>query len=282
MIKIDIYSHLAFFLFNSFFLLKYSFLIFILAPVEPASSNNFSFKRKRMSSTVSKFDLINRKLKMKKMQSKEAANEYEDDIVDFDDDTATSRNQSMNSDLEEARKSENGSSMNRLDSHSEDVEYENSYTNYDYINDDGTELEEEDNGDDGYNDLYETDEDDGNENDEADDEQSDWPSNEATSVPGSLKSKLSEPDYKVIAWWDEASNMNEACMLGGGGPRKSKKKSHYEKLNLNYQKKLSNKNVNEIDDEEEKEFKSILTGTLDLLSNESKAKINSLLVRFFL
>ena len=215
------------------------------------------------------------------MQSKEAANEYEDDFVDFDDDTATSRNQSMNSDLEEARKSENGSSMNRLDSHSEDVEYENSYTNYDYINDDGTELEEEDNGDDGYNDLYETDQDDGNENDEADDEQSDWPSNEATSVPGNLKSKLSEPDYKVIAWWDEASNMNDACMLGGCG-RKSKKKSHYEKLNLNYQKKLSNKNVNEIDDEEEKEFKNILTGTLDLLSNESKAKINSLLVRFLM
>ena len=95
--------------------------------------------------------------------------------------------------------------------------------------------------------------------DEADDEQSDWNECVSSNFPSILldtqKKKTSLNNFEVMPWWDKNDEQIS---------RSLRKRSSYEKLNF-----MESNIFNEDEDDEEKDFKEILTGALSLMDSES-------------
>jgi hypothetical protein len=103
---------------------------------------------------------------------------------------------------------------------------------------------------------------------EADDEQSDW--NERitsylSSVSEAQKKKNASNNFEAIPWWDQNSEglLNEN-QESSSLDLSARKRSSYEKLNS-----MQSNIFNNIEDDDEKEFKEILTGALSLMNTES-------------
>ena len=101
---------------------------------------------------------------------------------------------------------------------------------------------------------------------EADDEQSDWYEHAAPPPPPATCSTddtdKKRASFEAVPWWD----CNEASYyLPNGQDSKAKKRSSYEKLNMLHRNLFNAADKNE----EEKEFKSILSGALSLMNPDS-------------